>query len=339
MKHFEFWNPRLFELPYYLYLIAGAARRGLSVRALAKANYGLDHGEIGIGSKYQTQQAFDQKYFLPTIRLPDDIEAEEKARRIVDFAGQHGYPLVLKSDIGSVGKGVAKIHSDDEAARKAERLVGPYLLQKFTPLNDEYGVFYVRHRGVPAITAINRKHFPTVIGDGIRTVAQLVHEHPRRTGHWKTFLQYVDLQRIPAPGESVQLSFIGSHTMGCKFTDDTGLLTPGLEKAIFRIFEDQPGFNFGRLDVKAADQDAFRNGEFVVIEVNGVASLPTNMFDPDNSLFRAYRIFLEHGHHLLEIASEHRHQSMELDSWRNIVDRVRENARILNRTHEQLMDT
>lgn len=68
MKHFEFWPLRLFELPYYLYLAAGALARRLPPRFLAKANYALDHGEIGIGTKTRTQFAFDQTRFYPPLR-------------------------------------------------------------------------------------------------------------------------------------------------------------------------------------------------------------------------------------------------------------------------------
>ena len=338
MKHFEFWNPRLFELPYYLYLLLGASIRGLSIKSLAKANYVLDHGEIGIGSKYQTQQAFEQKYFLPTVFIAAGSSDEAKQTLIEDFASMHGYPLILKSDVGSVGKGVVKLAGLEDVIKKIPSLEGAYILQKFTPLEKEYGVFYVRHYGEPRVTAINKKHFPTVVGDGKKNISQLSREHYRYTNHWHTFLQYLDVDRVPEAGESVLLSFIGSHTMGCKFTDDTYLLTPEVEQAIFRIFESQPGFNFGRLDVKAESEDAFLRGEFVVIEVNGVASLPTNMFDPDNSIWRAYEIFLQHGKYLLDAAYEHRHQPMKLDSYKSIIKKVRGNARMLDVSHKQLMD-
>ena len=338
MKHFEFWNPRLFELPYYLYLVIGARIRGLSIKSLAKANYALDHGEIGIGSKYRTQQAFAQEYFLPTALITADTTDEAKQTLIEDFASEHGYPLILKSDVGSVGKGVVKLSGVEDVVKKIPSLEGAYILQKFTPLKSEYGVFYVRHYGEPKITAINKKHFPAVIGDGEKNILQLAREHYRYSNHWRTFLQYLDVDRVPQAGERVQLSFIGSHTMGCKFTDDTYLLNPEIEHSIFRIFESQPGFNFGRLDVKAESEGAFLRGDFVVIEVNGVASLPTNMFDPDNSIWRAYEIFMKHGRYLLDAAYEHRHRPMKLDSYRSIIKKVRENARLLDISHEKLMD-
>lgn len=337
MKHFEFWHPRLFELPYYLYLLVAASARGLSIKSLAKANYALDHGEIGIGSKYRTQLAFDQKLFLPTGFLSAELSDEEKRKVVETFAAEHGYPVVLKSDIGSVGKGVVKVNSSADITSRVLQLVGPYLVQKFTAWNYEYGVFYVRHRGKAKITGINKKHFPTIVGDGQKNILKLAREHLRYSDHWATFLQYQDVSRVPLSGETVQLSFIGSHTMGCKFTDDTHLLTPEIEASVFSIFERQPGFNFGRLDVKAHSESAFLQGKFVVIEVNGVASLPTNMFDPENSLRQAYGIFLSHGRYLVESASENRHEPMGLDSYRSIIRRVRKNAQLLNSSHQRLM--
>lgn len=338
MRHFEFWHPRLFELPYYLYLMGAATVRGLSIRDLARANYALDHGEIGIGSKFATQMAFDQSRFLPTIHVPGDLAEGDKVSLIRAFAAEHGYPVILKSDIGSVGKGVLKVSSADEVGDRIHQLTGPYIAQSFTPFNHEYGVFYVRVGGRPRITGINAKHFPSVVGDGKSTIAALARQHYRFTHHWQTFLQYLDVDRVPATGEVVQLSFIGSHTMGCKFTDDTHLATRALEHAIFDLFESQPGYNFGRIDVKAESEEAFRSGEFVVIEVNGVASLPTHMFDPDNSVWRAWRIFLEHGRYLALAAGEHRHEPMALDSYRGIVRRVRANAATLNEAHQRLME-
>lgn len=337
MKHFEFWHPRLFELPYYLYLLVGCACRLLPVKSLAKANYALDHGEIGIGSKVHTQFAFEQSRFLPTAPVAETLTEHAKTQLVEAFGGQHGYPLILKSDIGSVGKGVVKVRARREIASRVAALRGPYLVQQYTHHNVEFGVFYTRQQGVGRITGINRKHFPTVTGDGRRTLGELAAAHERATDHWQTFLQYLNTERVPRACEVVQLSFIGSHTMGCKFTDDSGLLTPQLSATVNEIFASQPGFNFGRLDVKAESTAAFQAGEFVVIEVNGVASLPTHMFDPENSVWEAWRIFLTHGRLLLDIAAEHRRQPMALESYWKILRRAGKNADLLNAAHRELM--
>lgn len=233
IKHHEFWHPRLFEIPYYLYLIFQCIINRISFKSLAKANYALDHGEIGIGSKYQSQLAFDQHYFLPTILILDSLSLLEKQKTIKCFVSEHGYPVILKSDVGCVGKGICKITNDNELKQKLPLLLGDFILQKFTNFQQEYGIFFIRQEGQAKISGMNKKHFPSVIGNGEDHILSLASRHDRYTHHWHSFLQSIDTKRIPLKGEEVRLSFIGSHTLGCKFTDDTALVSPELILANF----------------------------------------------------------------------------------------------------------
>lgn len=337
MKKYEFWHPRLFELPYYLYLGWRCLISGVSIRNLAKANYALDHGEIGLGSKLESQLAFDQQFFLPSELVLDQKSVEQKKRFILNFIETHDYPVVLKSNVGSVGKGIVKLSSLADVEKHTPRLLGDYIIQKFTPFSYECGIFYIRLNGVPRITGINKKHFPTVIGNGYDDLLELAQNHPRYTHHWNSFLQDIDTAQVLPAGQQQRLSFIGSHTLGCKFTDDSYLLTKQLEQAVFKVFESQPGFNFGRVDVKCANEAAFQSGEFVVIEVNGVASLPTHMFDPKFSVWKAYTIFFEHARYLVKIAKQQRDKPMKLLSYVEVIRQVKANQQMLNQVHQRLM--
>jgi hypothetical protein len=258
MKKYEFWNPRLFEFPFYVYLGAQCLFNRVGIKGLAKANYGLDHGEIGLGSKFDSQLAFDQSYFLPSILLQEYLTLEEKKVAIRAFVDEHGFPVILKSNVGSVGKGIVKINDNVDIETHTPRLLGGFILQKFTPFPYECGIFYVRQNGLPRVTGINMKHFPTVSGNGQDDLLTLARNHYRYTPHWNSFLQDIDTSQVLAKGEEKRLSFIGSHTLGCKFTDDEHLRTPELEAQIFQLFDSQPGFNFGRVDVKAAHEDALK---------------------------------------------------------------------------------
>lgn len=337
MKHWEFWPARLFEAPYYAYLGLLCLRYALPPKFLAKANYALDHGEIGIGSKFATQLAFDQSRFPATELLEAGTPDADKAARIRKFAARHGFPFILKPDIGAVGKGVMKVQDDAGVDAALGLLRCNYLLQDYVDLPNEYGVFYSRVHGRSRITGVNQKHFPTITGNGLHTVGQLARAHYRYTAHWDLFLHDLDESRVPARGEDVRLSFVGSHTMGCKFTNDTALVTPELEAAVFEICDAQPGYNFGRLDVRTRDEAALREGDFRVIEANGVASLPTHMFDPSGSLAGAYAIFFEHARLLAQAANEHRREPMVLGDWREIAARVSANQSLLNDTHQRVL--
>ena len=100
----------------------------------------------------------------------------------------------------------------------------------------------------------------------------------------------------------------------------------------------QPGFNFGRLDVRCDDVSALQRGDFVVIEANGVASLPTHMFDPRYRPLDAWRIFCEHGAALTRIAAEHRDVPMVLAPLRGIVERVGASRARLDAAHSRALD-
>ncbi len=346
IKHHEFWPPKIFETPLYCYLAYLCLRHRITPTTLAKANSALDHGEIGIGSKFHTQQQFSQERFLPTELLDFGERSWPKEKReasirsnlqaTLSFADRNGYPIIFKPDIGMVGKGILKISSAEELERRIHELYGAYLLQKFTADPMEFGVFYMRYNGESRISGINRKHFPTVIGNGVDDIATLAKQHERYSPHWDTFLQYLEKKEVLPDGIEKRLSFIGSHTMGCKFTDDSHLLTPELAHATFSVLDPQDGFNYGRLDVKTKDEEAFKRGEFTIIEINGISSLPTHMFDPGYSVFRCYQIFLKHGQYLVKIAKENRHKSMHLLPFSQVLKRVRMNQNELDVMHSSL---
>lgn len=321
--HHEFWHPRIFELPFYLYLLIQCCVRGVSLRGLAKANFALDHGEIGLGSKYVSQRVFPSEYFPATVYMDENISPADRLAKAQEFALSNGFPLILKPDIGMVGKGLLKIRDDEELKAKVSSLKVSHLLQAYCDYPLEFGVFYVRTGGSARITGINQKHYPSVTGDGRNTLEALALAHPRFNRHWSSFLSYHDLQRVPKKGEHVVLSFVGSHTLGCMFTDDTDLLSDQLTDAVLGVFAETPGFNYGRLDIKSSSIEDLKRGEFVVIEVNGVSSLPTHMFDPKYSLQQSYQHFFTHARHLVCAAKEQRHRQMPLMSLLDIARHIR----------------
>jgi hypothetical protein len=96
--------------------------------------------------------------------------------------------------------------------------------------------------------------------------------------------------RVLANGEAFQLARAGNHCQGTMFCDGGHLVTPQLEVAIDEVARSFPGFMFGRFDVRYGDVDAFRRGEdFAVVELNGVTSESTNVYDPNRSILFAYR--------------------------------------------------
>ncbi len=335
MKHHEFWPARPFETPGYIYLAFQCLGRLIGARTLMKANFGIDHGGHAFASKYHIQQKLASDFHPKAIQLLAGDGPEKNKLKLLNFAEKVGFPVILKPDYGFVGKGIIKINKSDDVEEKIKLLEMDFIVQEYIEAPLEFGVFYLRSKGKGWVSGINKKHFPTVIGNGKSTIEALVKNHYRYTHYWHSYLEYVDTSEVLPLGEKRQISFIGSHTMGCKFTEDTHLKTPALEKKLNEIFKPTPGFNYGRLDVRTSTLEDFQKGKFVIIEINGVDSLPTNMFDPKYSLWQCYRILLDHFYWLAKIAAENKSESMEIYGWRKL---IRETIRIIKEVnHQQLV--
>src|SRR3546814_11804457 len=78
-------------------------------------------------------------------------------------------------DIGSRGRGVAVIRDEAALIAYLTRASDDVLVQRYIG-GDEFGVFVYRRPedGKPVIYSITQKCFPTVSGDGQRTLAQQI---------------------------------------------------------------------------------------------------------------------------------------------------------------------
>src|SRR5262249_35011617 len=156
------------------------------------------------------------------------------------------------------------------------------------------GIFYYRLPGWSRgrILAITDKHFPFVIGDGVSTIEDLVWSHDRFRMQAAVFLTRLGDRRhaIPAPGEYVRLGIAGNHAQGTMFKAGRSLTTPALEHRIDEIARHYEGFFIGRFDVRYRDRLALMHGrDLAIVELNGATAECTNIYDPEGSLWSAYR--------------------------------------------------
>jgi hypothetical protein len=167
------------------------------------------------------------------------------------------------------------------------------LLQEFAA-GVEASIFYYRRpsRERGRIFSITEKRFPTVIGDCISTVEDLILNDDRAVClARKYFEQLADrVNEVPSKGAEIQLIDIGTHSRGAVFCEGEWLRTAELQSTVDEICRRVPGFYFGRFDVRAASFAELQRGRFKIIELNGVTSESTNIYDPRYSLVDAYRI-------------------------------------------------
>jgi hypothetical protein len=68
-----------------------------------------------------------------------------------------------------------------------------------------------------------------------------------------------------------------------------------------------PGFFIGRFDVRYGSVDAFRRGaDLTIVELNGVTSESTNIYDPGYGAWRAWRTLARQWQLVFEIGAANR---------------------------------
>lgn len=300
VSFFEFWPGWLFYAPVVLFWILKACRyRSATLPALA--NPRIDAGGICGESKNDIL----------------DLAGSQARRWIADYAGmttsghvdandvaiaekrmaQTGlrYPIVAKPDMSCNGVGVRVI---ENAAALQDYLAGfpratRLQLQALVTYEGEAGIFYIRHPGEAQgrITSVTLKFPPTVTGDGKRSIRALIAADSRLNAVSRLLLKKLGpkANKIPLPGESQRLVFVGNHCRGSTFQDGISIVTPALVARIDAIVRDIPDLYFTRIDLRYRSLEDLRAGRnFKIIEINGSGSEATHIWDPQMTLRQAY---------------------------------------------------
>jgi hypothetical protein len=117
---------------------------------------------------------------------------------------------------------------------------------------------------------------------------------------------------------------VGTHCRGAVFLDGSRVRTAALEEAIDRLASRYEGFYFGRFDVRAESEQALAAGRgFKVVELNGVTSEATHIYDPRNGLLDAYRVIFEQWRLAFEIGAANRALGHRPATLRLLASRIR----------------
>lgn len=305
--------------------IAWLALRHGGPGTAAAANPGFADGGLVGESKFDILSMLPPEWTIASARI-DAGPLQTRLGAIAAFVELPGvgFPLVLKPDVGQRGMGVRKVHTLDEATAYLRAVSDTVVAQPWHPGPFEAGIFYWRHpaedRG--RILSITDKIFPRVVGDGVRTIEALVRAHPRLSQQWGVFrARHRDaMGLVPPRGEVVPLGEVGNHCQGTLFRDGHALWSPALEARVDAIARRIPGFFIGRFDVRYAVREDFMAGEdLAILELNGVTAEPTDVYDPDRSLWSSYRALFEQWRLVFTIGDANRRRGHAAVSARRLI--------------------
>lgn len=312
LRHWEFWPVRVVYVPVLIYILGRALRHGgLTFTAV---NPGLPLSGLAGESKHRILSqiaAREPDCVAEFVFLPTSAAAAERLATAQAFADRQpaATPLVLKPDNGQRGLGVEILRSRDLLEARLAARHEDLILQRWTG-GREFGVFYVRHPdGRPEIFSLSEKCFPRVIGDGEQSIAELILASPEtRPNADRLFERNADrLLVVPAAGEAVAVVEIGTHSLGAVCRDVRDLITPAMTARVDRVARCVDGFHFGRFDVRVEDVEAFRaGGPFRVLELNGVTSEATHIYDRRHGILTGWRTLCAQWRLAFEIGAANR---------------------------------
>jgi carbamoylphosphate synthase large subunit len=114
---------------------------------------------------------------LPYSTILRQREPADRVEQAQAFMQSHqlSFPIVLKPDAGQRGSGVAIVRSSQQLQEYLGQEASPTILQEYVP-GKEFGVFYVRYPGDVhgRVFSVTEKRMPVVVGDGCRTLEELI---------------------------------------------------------------------------------------------------------------------------------------------------------------------
>ena len=312
---FEFWPIWLMYVPVAIqWLLLAVRYRSLSLPLIANPGIPLS-GMVGVSKSAVFDLAGDyaRQWILPWILVEVEDQSLQRqcqmAKQALTAAGLE-YPLVGKPNMGCRGVGVRLLKDDAELADYLQGFPvgGCIQFQKLSQWDAEAGVFYVRdpEKATGEVTSLTLKYTPFVVGDGERQLAELV-AADARAGELLHLYRSRHVARwhdVIPKGEPYRLVFAASHSRGAIFRDAGELISQKLSQSLDKIFEDIPGFYYGRLDVKFKDIESLSAGlEFNIIEINGASSESINIWDRNAGLITAINTLLQQYHTLFKLGS------------------------------------
>ncbi len=327
LKRWEYWSPFILYAPVFCYVIyLGIKHRSLTL--FTATNPAIPDGGFVGESKTDILQMFNQSHIARYAIIPLEKDLEAMKQQAQHFMQEHDleFPIALKPDVGERGKGVHIIRGKEAMEQYFAEAEKDVIIQEYIS-GDEFGIFYYRRPDEEkgSIFSITQKELLEVTGDGKKTLEELILADDRAVSLAKFHLRQNQnrLYEVPEEDKLIQIVELGTHACGATFREGRELITDDLVKVMNDISDSVPGFFFGRFDIKAPSPAQLKVGRgLTVIEVNGVSSESTNIYDEQYSFWDAQRVLMSQWKLAFEIGRQNRERGIEPTTLLTFLKRI-----------------
>lgn len=322
-RHWEYWSRGRLYAPVLPSILATAWKHR-SLRLVTAVNPSMEGGGLVGESKSKAFAAMQGSSIPAFLALDAKQSPSSKSHAVTTWMEENTlrFPIILKPDCSERGYGVRKIQTQEDVEQWWEEFPRAALAQAYVE-GPEFGISCKRMPGEKEIRmfALGMKVPPTVTGDGEQNLEQLVLWHSRHVAQAEVILgaNAHRLYDIPAKGEVVELSPLGTRSRGAQFLDRQDLHTPDLERAIQGICSHIPDFHLGRLDLRAPTLEDLRAGKNLsILELNGLTGEPANLYDPKYSVKQARHALRNHWRDAYAMAAHNVSQGAHIAGYREL---------------------
>lgn len=309
----EFW-PSLWiyslMIPGFIYLII--KYRGLSY--FLYCNPGIPNSGIVGESKDDLDkilQSIPKKFLLTQVMVEKD---KSDFFKVIQSINEKNilFPCYVKPVLGHRGLMVKKIKGEHELKDYYDNVKFDFIVQEFSSAEEEMGLYFIKKRNEFSIFSITEKKFPYVIGNGKKSLKQLIMQDSylklfspnyfkKHCNHWNTILKN---------NEKFLLTEAGNHNQGCIFKNGFRYNNEKLNNILNAILKNVEGINIGRFDLKynlkanEIDEESIK-----IIELNGGSAEPTHIYDKDTSLYEMFSSLFQQYNYMCQVGKMNYHQS------------------------------
>ena len=317
LLNWEYWPIQVIYIPVVFYFVFLAAK-ARSIFFFANANPNIMMGGLFSDSKNEIYQQLPQKLIPKTfMQQPTD-----NLQPIFDFMQQNNFdfPVIAKPDMGERGSLVEKVDSKEELIAYHNKTKVPYLVQEFIAYSEEVGILYYRlpNQQKGHITSVTVKEFLSVTGNGHDTIEALMSQSGRASLQIERFQNEKPdlLTKVLPKGEKRLLEPIGNHCRGTTFLDGNRFIDEKLVSVFDEVSHRLNGIYFGRYDIKCESIEALKNNRnWSIIELNGVKSEPTHIYQPNASLLEAYKVLFHQWRIIYDISMENKKRGIPFPTF------------------------
>ena len=258
-----------------------------------------------IGASKSRINTYIPKQYRPKSVLVEAENISKEGLIKMVTSRQMQFPLYCKPDRGERAAEVRCVHREEELTNYLDRNVGDFIVEEMIPFTREFCIGLRRKPGQEfRIFSFAERKTPVVVGDGKRTTLELIKALSLTSDQREKLIsshsqRYLDA--VLPKDKSEQVVKAASISLGTQLVDLNARVSRKLEKTCGSLLDDFSGFNVGRFDLKADSIADIENGNFKVIELNGLGGAPMHVYT-DLSLQQKYQILEDHFSAALEIA-------------------------------------